>query len=800
MREKRELNQGWKFINEDIKMPDKLVRKAGCLGGYTSTLEDEKGEVVLVGEGGKHFLNIISNHHQKEGLMMLAGTQYDVNLKGWKEVTVPHDWKVHLPYTNKPELLMSGFKKKGIGYYRQTFRLEECLKDKEMTIHFEGVSHMASVWFNGCFLGDHYGGYTSFSFNLSDMARFGEEDNVLLVKVDATIGNEGWWYDGAGIYRNVYLHMTDTVSINEQEVYVYTKSIENKKACLVIEIPIINNGYTSEEVSLMIEVLNKQIECEKVIVEPLKTVVCKKEIEIEDVQLWSIENPYLYKITCKLFNNHIEIDKTSIKTGIRQMAYTTEGLFINGEHIEIKGVCEHQDFVGVGTASTKDIIRYKLERLKQMGGNAYRSAHHPASPDLLDLCDELGIIVMDENRILESSKFRLQEVRDMVIRDRNHPCILFWSIANEEVIGSTSLAVRMAKRIATTIRQLDATRLLVSAELLNPEGIINEEYMKIFDIVGVNYPEAGVMGDGLNKMKIKYPNQPFMSTENASYFSTRGIYEDNWELSHTNNFGSCFNMFSKEPMPQDMPGAGGTAHPERVLDYYKEHPFMGGSFIWTLMDYYGEPSPFEWPAISSQFGILDVCGLPKDYFYYYQSKWTKEPMIHMMPHWNLKDGKTNVRVFSNCEEIELWINHISQGKKKRERHHTNWEVDYVPGQIEVVGYNDGQIVVRQLKKTSQEASDVKVIGMNDRNYWQQGDTALFEVIAIDKEGIEVPTSNNEVDIHIKEGQLLGVGNGNPQNHTPVTSLRQSLFSGKLVIVMLCIKDKKPEIEVNLIHD
>ncbi len=791
MREKQLFNDSWKFYYGEIGMPSKTVKKAAAIGGYTSVLDIENGDIVPLGAGGHHFLKLISGGNERLGMQILANTKLDATLEGWRDVTLPHDWKTELSYEENPALLMSGSKPDGIAYYRKTFSLSEDLKDKHISICFDGIVRSASVWFNGCFLGDHYSGYTSFSYNLSDMAHYGEEgDNVILVRVDTTTGPEGWWYEGAGIYRNVYLEVKDKVHVDQWGVHISTKEICDNKAILEAEVTIKNDGYKSIEVYPVLEIEGYKETYSKVSLEPLECKVIKKEITINNPRLWSVNSPNLYNAKIELNIDDTLVDTYNARFGIRKVKYTTEGLFINDEYVEIKGVCEHQDFAAVGTALSKDIVRFKLEKLKEMGGNAYRSAHHAASPELLDLCDELGIIVMEEHRVLESSELKLNELKEMVLRDRNHPSIIFWSLSNEEIIGSTKMAERMARRIATTIRKLDSERLLVSAELLSLEGIISEEYKEIFDVIGVNYPESPVMGEGLNNIKKRYPNQPLMSTENASYFSTRGIYKDNWELCHTNNMGSCFSMFGREPLPKGAPGAGGTAHPEQVMDFFESHKFMGGSFLWTQMDYCGEPSPFEWPAISSQFGIMDTCGFPKDYFYYYQSKWSNKPIVYAMPHWSLNDigiSESEVRVFSNCEEVELFINNVSQGRKVTGKHSTSWNVNFEPGELKVVGYNENKVVAEDIKNTSGKAISLKLRRMDSKeNDVNTRDTILVEVYAVDENEIEVPTADNLVEVVVDgEGILLGLGNGNPADHTLHKSNTRALFSGKLAVVIQC---------------
>ena len=800
MREKILFNDQWKFYYGEIGMPSKTVKKAAAIGGYTAVTAAEQGDIVPLGAGGHHFLNLISGGNEKMGLIMLAGTTFEANLEEWRTVTLPHDWKSELSYSMEERLLMSGSKPEGIGYYRKTFSLEENLKGKQISICFEGICRSASVWFNGCFLGDHYSGYTSFSFDLTDMARFGMEgDNVLLVRADTTTGAEGWWYDGAGIYRNVSLQITEKLHVKQWGVHAYTEKLEGDLACIRIESELVNDGYYQKEIEVTAFLYDgkKKVaasERKLISIPCMETGLVAETIVVEKPKLWSDETPNLYRIRVELSCDGEVIDEYDTMFGIRTMEYTVDGLFLNGKWTEIKGVCEHQDFAGVGTALTRSIVRYKLQRLKEMGVNAYRSAHHAASEDLLELCDELGILVMEENRVLESSEFKLQEIESMVRRDRNHPSILFWSISNEEVIGSSAMAQRMAKRIAAKIRKLDSRRLLVSAELLNPEGLIDPAYMDIFDVIGVNYPESMLMGNGLENMKKTFPNKPFMSTENASFFSTRGIYQDNWDKCQTSNYGSCFSMLQREPLQKGAPGAGGTAHPEEVMDFWDSHRYMGGSFLWTAFDYCGEPSPFPWPAISSQFGIMDICGFPKDYFYYYKAKWNKEPSIHLMPHWNWNTPQEiEVRAFSNCEEAELFLNGKSLGKKTCGKHSTIWMINYEPGELKILGYQNNQIVASDCKQTAGEAVQLGIRRIDTEDKLQDTEqTLIVEVYALDKAGIEVPTADDLVSIQVEgNGRLLGIGNGNPADHTLNKCPERKLFSGKMAVIIQKNKENGP---------
>ncbi|WP_086347816.1 glycoside hydrolase family 2 TIM barrel-domain containing protein [Candidatus Enterococcus clewellii] len=796
MRTKQLLNEGWQFHLGAIEEPMKTVRKAAAIGGLTAPLTNEEGEVVLTGAGGEHFLRLIAQGERDKGLEILAGTKLTGSIaEKWTMVDLPHDWKNELLYVNEPALLMSGSKPDGIGYYRKTFTLdEEQVADKQVFIHFMGVMRMASVWLNGVFLGDHYSGYSDFSFDITELVRYGEEGtNVLLVKVDTTTGAEGWWYEGAGIYKEVFLEFLPEIRIDRLETFIETTAITEHQAQLKITLGVTNQSFIDQRNLRVRASVVGQTEGFDFTLEALTTTDFTYSQTVSEPKLWSVQSPHLYTAEIQLLLENQVVDIYRQTFGIRTIDYTTTGFYLNGQRTELRGVCEHQDFGGVGVALNKDILRYKLLKMKEMGVNAYRSAHHFASKELLELCDELGMIVMNENRILESSEWRVAELEKMVKQTRNHPSVCFWSLCNEEVIGNTPLADRIARRLTAVLRKATTQSLIVSAELLNPEGVVNESYMSNFDIKGVNYPEAGVNGTGLIAVKEKHPKYAYLSTESASYFSTRGKYKDAGENCQTSNFGSLYSMVLPGERKRGEPGVGGTAYPEEVMQFLEKYPFMGGVFLWTFMDYYGEPAPFSWPGISSQFGITDTVGFEKDYFYYYQSKWSATPMIHVMPHWNIEglilteDGRTEVRVFSNCPEVELFINEKSYGKKQAGKEYTTWQVPFEAGCLKAVGYAANQRV-EDFRITSGRIADVTI---NERYSGEK--YRLFEINGVDRAGNFVPTAESEVVVSVSGGTIIGLANGNPADLSGYNIQEKCLFSGKLMVIVQEDEGIEPEL-------
>lgn len=794
MREKKKLNQQWLFHYGEIGLPKKTAKKAHALGGFTAPLAEEIGEPVEYGAGGEHFLKLIAQGDAVQGLKNLAGTYFDSKLDSqWQPVTIPHDWKISHPHKRAPELLMSGSKEEGIGYYRRTFTLDDrLLNNFRVVLHFEGVMRAADVWLNGVYLGRNDSGYTGFSFDITEMSRYEDEgDNVLLVRADTTTGAEGWWYEGAGIYREVWLEFLPLVSFDKNEAYIYTKEIQDDQAVMGAEICIENFSMETVEAAPIIKIGEQLIQFGVQTFEPFEKRTLKKTFVLPEPKLWSPEEPVLYEAIFQL-----ETDECRKNFGIRTFSYDTQGFYLNGESYELRGVCEHQDFAGVGVALNQDLVDYKVKTMKEMGVNAWRSAHHFASEALLDACDRFGILLMNENRLLESTPWRVGDLEKMVRRSRMHASMAFWSAANEEVIGNTDLGSRIASRLVACIKQNNYESLVVSAELLNPAGVVNENYLANYDVLGVNYPEADAMGPGAIKIKEQYPKLPIMSTESASYFSTRGIYRDDEERCQCSNFGSLFSMILPGKRQPDEPGAGGTARPEKVMTYLAEHSYMGGVFLWTAFDYYGEPSPFGWPAISSQFGIADLCGFPKDYYYYYQAFWSKEPVIHIMPHWNEEgleiddQGMVTVRVFSNASDVELFVNGKSCGKKGIAGCIANWKVPYEAGKISAVVYEKNRPIAEAGVETSSTIHSVK-----SEKIYEGKEYCLYKLEGVDDQQRLVPSADNKLSLCVQNGEIIGVANGDPINHDPYSLEYVRLFQGKALVIVRI--DKEVQLEADI---
>lgn len=791
MRKKISLNEDWLFHLGEIGKPRVTVKKALAIGGPTSPLPAESTERLPISPNGHNFLKLIAQGNEQNGLKELAATDISPELEGnWKKVTVPHDWKYDLDFTNDPDLLMSGSKKDDVGYYRKVFTLSSVENHIRTKLNFDGVMRMAEVWLNGIFIGRNISGYTSFSFDVTELLHYGDNiPNVLLVRADTTTGAEGWWYEGAGIYRDVFLEQYPETHLNFDDAYIYTTSLKGDKAKLAITFSVSNEGLKDVNVHPNCKIGKDEITFKSSKIEAGETSYFHSEMTVDNPKLWTPENPNLYSA---LFSDGQ--DSISKGFGIHTFKYDDQGFFLNGNKYQLHGVCEHQYFTGVGVALTQDIVDFKVMKMKAMGVNAWRSAHHFASPQLLDACDRLGIILINENRILESSPWRLSDLNKMVKKARMHASVGFWSLANEEIVGNTDFAAPIIMKLANTVRKVDKEHLIISAELLSPDGNVNENYLKAADVLGVNYPEAGVMDGGALAIRKKYPTLPIMSTENASYFSTRGAYKDNEKNAWCNNLGSMYSMVIPGKRKPGDPGVGGTAHPEEVIEFYNKHPEFGGVFLWTAFDYCGEPSPYKWPAISSQFGIVDTCGFAKDYYYYYKANWTSKSMVHLMPNWNKQDlniddaGKTEVRAFSNANEAELFLNGTSLGRKTIKGCRVDWAVKYTSGNLSVKAYKEGKVVAEDQQITANSVSKVTAEPIFEGN-----SITIYQVSISDSSGNFVPDANIDLNLFAESGKIIGNGNGNPGDNSTPTINKVTTFNGLAVVLVSTGTNLKVEI-------
>ena len=756
-RTKENFDFSWQFHKCDIAI--KPVVQAGGQGGLTDT----NVQVITTRDTTLDYTDTRS-----------AKVFYP---KDWKEVNLPHDWCVEGTFVhddsfgNQPAA--NGYLPTGIGFYRKEFEIPEADNREKISIEFDGIFRNSTVWVNGHLMGNHLSGYTPSNYDLTDVLRYGSEGkNVILIKVDAR-DPEGWWYEGCGIYRHVWLIKTDRLHVARFGTCVTTPAVSDKEAVVNIKTTIKNEYNAVKNVTLISKiiddndvVLNTKTSTQQI--EPFSQTEISQTGVIKKPLLWSPETPNLYKVLTKVSENGNIVDTYETTFGIRTIEFNRNGFFLNGKLYPVKGTANHQDFAGIGVALPDKINEYKIKLLKEMGCNGYRCAHHPPTPELLDICDRLGMLVLDENRHLSSSEDGLKDLTTMLYRDRNHPSIFMWSMENEEWIQGTVTGTRILKTLVETTHRIDPTRPVTAA--MN-HGRNEGGYSDVLDVVGYNYGDKGL---AYVKDHEKYPKRIIFCTESTSFISTRGEYENNYEKGYVSNLGLW------QPNWGPLPG-------EDWADIVK-YPFLGGTFVWTGFDYRGEPTPYRWPCVSSHFGIMDICGFPKDGYYAYKAAWTNTPVVHIFPHWNWpgREGKNiSVHCYTNCEEVELFLNGKSIGKKKAEPFKKLiWDLVNKPGKLEAVGYNNGKIITKDIVETTTVPMQIELTSDCGSLKADGCDVAVIKVAIKDSKGRIVPTADNLVEFSIEgPGKIIGTGNGNPSSHEPDKANQRMAFNGYCLVLV-----------------
>jgi beta-galactosidase len=715
----------------------------------------------------------------------LPVTRLNFDDSSWTSIDLPHDWAVGLPFKEAPMLHHHGAKPIGreypetsIGWYRRVFNIPASDVGKRIAVEFDGVFRHAMVIFNGHYIGENFSGYVPFRLDLTDFASPGEK-NVLVVRVDARFG-EGWFYEGAGIYRHVWLTKTDPLHIAPWGTHV-TSDVRAQSANVFINSEVENETDVERKFRLASRIVNSDgkviatASSKPLTIQPSGRETLQLQAQLSNPQLWSIEEPHLYRVLTALESNGAVTDADETTFGIRTVRFDPDrGFFLNNKPVKLKGTCNHQDHAGVGAALPDRLQYYRIGRLKDMGSNAYRASHNPATNELLDACDHLGMVLIDEARMMSSGPEGLSQLERIVRRGRNHPSIILWSLGNEEREQGTERGARIVKTMKRLVRKLDPSRQVTVAM----NGAWGRGVSSVVDVQGFNYANAGGggganLGKNIDEFHTKFPGMPSVGTETASSFFTRGIYVNDKEKGYV----SAYDL--------NFPGyANGT---EGWWKVYAGRPFVSGGFMWTGFDYRGEPSPYGWPCISSHFGALDTCGFAKDIFFYYQSWWGSKPVLHLFPHWSWsgKEGQQiDVWCYSNLDNVELFLNGASLGSKRVEiNSHVEWKVPFTAGVLEARASKNGQVVLTDRRETTGAPS--KVVAHLDRSRIAADgeDVSVITVGVTDARDRLVPTALNEVTFKISgPGRLIGLGNGDPSCHEsdrPVSHIegRRSAFNG-----------------------
>ncbi|MDN5291648.1 MAG: beta-galactosidase [Anaerophaga sp.] len=684
----------------------------------------------------------------------------DFDDRTWRTLDLPHDWAAETGFSGEASH-SHGYKKVGpgfpdtsVGWYRKTFTIPADDLGKRIFLQFDGVFRDSKVWVNGFYCGNEPGGYSSFGYDVTEYLNYGEE-NVVAVRVDASM-EEGWFYEGAGIYRHVWMLKTNPLHIPQHGTFV-TSDVGDEEAVVTARVKVHNKDL--QPASFIIE--NKVVDANGNEVaqgesEPFKLLSMKQneytfEYIIDNPRLWDIEDPHLYRLITTIRSDDAVVDEYETNFGIRSIRWDADkGFFLNGRHVKLKGTNNHQNHAGVGTAIPDKLHEWRLKKLKEMGNNTYRMAHYPPSPALMDACDRMGMLVIDENRLMGTTDDIREELQKLIVRDRNHPSVILWSIGNEEwAIEGNIKGIRIAKNLQAYTKSLDTTRPVSVAV----SGDWTHGIATVIEVMGYNYLRHG----STDKHHADYPWQPSLGTEQGSTNTTRGIYVDDQEKQYLKAY--------------DVPTPSGFMSIQQGWKHYAVRDYLAGMCIWTGFDYRGEPTPFSYPSVLSYFGMYDLCGLPKDNVWYLKSWWSNEPVLHILPHWNWegREGEEiDVWVYSNYDEVELFRNGESFGRQKMERNgHLEWKVPYEAGTVKAVAYEDGEEVATQVVETTGEAKKVNLVSDHEAIKCDRQDVAVVTVQVTDSKGRVVPDANRNVIFDIEgPGRIIGVGNGDPTSHEP----------------------------------
>jgi beta-galactosidase len=714
----------------------------------------------------------------------------------WRTLNLPHDWAVELPFVHDDEQMSHGYKPVGrrypetsVGWYRREFDIPASDLGRRIAIEFDGAFRDVLVFVNGCFIGRNNNGYAPFRFDLSDFLAYGAK-NYIVLRVDASFG-DGWFYEGAGVYRHLWLTKTDAVHLGKWESWVRA-SVNGKTAKLELGTVVVNEGKVPVSVDVEWEILDPKGNrvpgqtgaTRSTPLNPDESEKYTGQLTFSNPALWSIDEPNLYSAIVRVKSDGKVRDAERVSFGVRTAEFTADkGFFLNGRPLKIQGTCNHQDHAGVGAAVPDRLQWFRLAVLREMGGNAVRTSHNMPTPEWVEACDRMGMMMMCETRQMSSSPEGLEQLTQMVKRYRNSPSIILWSIGNEEFTLQGEMAEQGAKIATSMVRlchELDPTRVVSAAVNGNNEKGVSEP----FDVIGFNYnlkfPEA---------YHKKNPTKPLYGSETSSAIGTRGIYSSDKLRNWVNSYDGVVPW-------------GETA--EEWWKYYGSREWEAGGFAWTGFDYRGEPTPYGWPSINSQFGIVDMCGYPKDNFFYYKAWWGKEPSLHLFPHWNFEGREGDeipVWVYTNLDEVELFVNGASLGSKKVPHlEHVDWKVKFEPGYIEARGSKDGKVVLTEKRETTGPAASIRMTPDRTEMNADGEDVVILKVEGLDKDGRLVPTANNRIGFKVTgAGSLIGVGNGDPNCQESDKEPKRSLFNGLAQVIIQSTK-MAGEIQVEATKD
>ncbi len=744
-----------------------LAVSLGLLAGVASAAEAAPRERLLLDFGWRFHLGndwgIAQNLAKAGSAYGPASTSFSD--ASWRRVDLPHDWAIEMPFDRKADTAHGfravgpAFPENSIAWYRRTFALPKSDYGRRIWLELDGVYRDSTVFVNGWAVGRHESGYSSVRYDITDVVECGG-DNVVAVRVDAS-QNEGWFYEGAGIYRHTWLVKTGPLAIAPDGVFVYSSFPDNVPtgaATIHLQATLANAQKQSADATVSWEIFapdGKSVATAQKVgqVDGTENEEVEQTAQVSVPELWSPESPKLYRLVTMVTKEGKTVDRQETEFGIRTFAFDAEkGFLLNGRPYVIKGTCNHQDHAGVGSALPDGLQYFRIAKLKEMGSNAYRSSHNAPTAELLEACDRLGMIVMDENRLVGSDAQHLQWLQELVLRDRNHASVAIWSLGNEEFsVQSTPSGARAAATMQALVKSLDPTRPVTC------NAAVGNEFAGINTVIEVRGWSYHIGKDNMDAYHAAHPAQPNVGSEQGSTVTTRGIYADDPVRGYVKAYDDNAQSWSN------------TA--EQWWSFFAPRPWLSGGFVWTGFDYRGEPTPYAWPCINSHFGIYDTCGFPKDLFWYYQAWWTDRPVLHLMPHWNWagREGQEiDVRAFSNCDEVELFLNGKSLGRQAMLRNsELKWKVAYAPGTLSAKGFKTGQVTAETKVETTAAAAAVQLAPDRATIKADGEDISIITVAVADDHGRVVPVAGDKVNFELTgPGRIIGVANGDPSCHEP----------------------------------
>ncbi|QEK51354.1 DUF4982 domain-containing protein [Pedobacter aquae] len=727
------------------------------------------------------------------------------NDDAWRKLSLPHDWSIEADFAKEhPATNQGGALPGGIAWYRKTFKTPSNTLNKEVSIQFDGIYQHSEVWINGVLLGKRPNGYISFQYDITPHLKPVNQENIIALRVNNSEQPNSRWYSGSGIYRNVKLVITNPIAIAQNGVFVTTPQVSAKEATLKHQLQLQNTSDLKSPLEVEVKVLNAK---GKLVARNIQTVpvnqlsgIVTQNLNVKNPALWSPQEPNLYQVITKVYQNKVLVDELKTTTGIRSFRFDVKnGFYLNDVPTKILGVCLHHDLGAIGATVNVRAMERQLEMLKAMGTNAIRTAHNPPAPEFLDLCDKMGFLVMDEafdmwkkrkNKFdyhRDFEEWHERDLADLVKRDRNHPSVFMWSIGNEIREQFDSTGTKIAANLSKIVKLHDNTRPVTTA-LTETEPAKNFIWKSnALDVLGFNYKYFDY--DSLPK---RFGYIPLIAAETTSALQTRGVYDlaDTlrlWPASSKDKFVVNGNPDYTVTAYDNVAAYWGTSH-EKAWKAVKDRNFMSGIFVWTGFDYLGEPVPYDFPARSSYYGIIDLAGFPKDVYYMYQSEWTNQPVLHLLPHWNWQAGKVvDVWAYYNqADEVELFLNGKSLGKKAKttDELHVSWKVPFEAGTLKAISYLNGKVV---LEKEIRTAGAPHHIVLNvDRNKLKAdgNDLAFVTATLVDEAGTIVPDADNLIKFTISgAGQIAGTDNGYQADLSSLSKPNRKLWKGKALAIV-----------------